>query len=706
MALLQMMLVEGRPHPTGSAAQARIRDRIVGHLRGLGLAPSIQSQWICSAGGRCAFVDNVFVQLPGELEGRGVLVSGHYDSVGTSPGAADDGHAIAIMLELAQMLSLGPSAKRRAIGLLFTDGEEVGLMGARAFVQDNPAAPEFDTVINLEAGGTAGMPIVFEVSADATDVLDVAAETSGPLLVSSVPAEFVRTAGSSTDLSALQRGGLRGLSIGFVGHSERVHTPLDDIAALDPRSVQAQGEVTAELVQALATRSVDPVEATRAVYAELGGFMRLSLPRAWCRPATLLGCGACVLLAAVEVRRRRVRSRHVLIAWAGFVVVVGVVSALAFAIAALQRRTGVTAEIRPALVCSIGVALVVHIGVARWVARRVDAHAGWLGGWLGWSCCSMVAMTWPALAPMFVVPLGTALFGRGLAAIRPGLWLFAALGGPVTAALLWLPLALATGPGLGWAGPLLAIPAAALAQTQAFAVAPIRWPRIARALGFVVICGSGILAMRSAFDSPRHATLVYVERTPTDVAELGVTPQPPADIADAADIADVARRGDFEPPRRGWLPWTELPAWTMPVTAVGLPPPLVESAPGMRASSIRLHIRSGRGARRGFVLVPAQRELSAARVEGHVLVPNRMRHQQSWRIVITGWPNDGIDVELEFEDPVGPSSGPLELQVVDCSDGLPPALIELALARDRVAVPRGAGDQACAAATVSIEAVP
>ena len=68
-----------------------------------------------------------------------ILLACHHDSVGAGPGAADDGAAVATLLEVARALKEGPPLPRPVI-LLFTDGEEVGLMGAQGFVDHDPLA--------------------------------------------------------------------------------------------------------------------------------------------------------------------------------------------------------------------------------------------------------------------------------------------------------------------------------------------------------------------------------------------------------------------------------------------------------------------------------------------------------------------------------------------------------------------------------------
>ena len=76
----------------------------------------------------------------------------HHDTVPGSPGAADDAMGIAVALEVARAIRAQGQPHRDLI-LLFTDSEELGLDGSRAFFAQNPLAERTGMIINLEARG-------------------------------------------------------------------------------------------------------------------------------------------------------------------------------------------------------------------------------------------------------------------------------------------------------------------------------------------------------------------------------------------------------------------------------------------------------------------------------------------------------------------------------------------------------------------------
>jgi Zn-dependent M28 family amino/carboxypeptidase len=74
------------------------------------------------------------LDLPGREDRGFVLIGAHYDAVPGSPGADDNGSALAVLLELAEAFSDVPA--RRPIRLVAFDLEETNRSGSRAYAQD------------------------------------------------------------------------------------------------------------------------------------------------------------------------------------------------------------------------------------------------------------------------------------------------------------------------------------------------------------------------------------------------------------------------------------------------------------------------------------------------------------------------------------------------------------------------------------------
>src|SRR5690606_38807769 len=106
-----------------------------------------REQWLI-----CGNVGNLMTRLPGREDGPAVLLTAHYDSVGAGAGVSDDLTGVAAILETARLLLLDEPL-RNPIILLFTDGEEPGLLGAEASAT-HEWFEDVALVVNLEARGT------------------------------------------------------------------------------------------------------------------------------------------------------------------------------------------------------------------------------------------------------------------------------------------------------------------------------------------------------------------------------------------------------------------------------------------------------------------------------------------------------------------------------------------------------------------------
>ena len=133
------------PRMLGSAENDRVREYLVGRLRELGASPAVQSATVArhtqSGPDTWALVNNVVATIPGTSPTGSVLMVAHYDSAPSGPGAADNAASVAAILETMRALKTGPAARNDLI-VLFTDGEELGLLGAKAFVETQPGAQQ------------------------------------------------------------------------------------------------------------------------------------------------------------------------------------------------------------------------------------------------------------------------------------------------------------------------------------------------------------------------------------------------------------------------------------------------------------------------------------------------------------------------------------------------------------------------------------
>ncbi|HET9639809.1 MAG TPA: M20/M25/M40 family metallo-hydrolase [Allosphingosinicella sp.] len=332
LARLQRILGDQRPHPVDSAANDAVRGRLVDELRALGLKPRITDDFTCNGAATgqtvsCARIRNVVAQV-GPAEGRHVLLVSHYDSTPAGPGAADDGIGIASMLEVAALLKDRPL--RRPVSLLFNEGEETGLIGARAFLDKDPLAAWVDSLVNLESRGTTGPAIMFETSRPNGAAIRHYARSVDRPAANSLTTDFSRLIPNQTDVAVFKDQPWTILNFAIIGNETRYHSPDDTIANLDPRSLRHMGEQTLQVTADLAGGGGVPAGGV-LLYGDVLGIGLVTLPLwlglallgalllgfawlAWSRRGGI-GRGAAALVLAMADAALTAFLLHALIGW-------------------------------------------------------------------------------------------------------------------------------------------------------------------------------------------------------------------------------------------------------------------------------------------------------------------------------------------------------------------------------------------------------
>ena len=230
-------------------------------------------------------VVNLVAELPGAGAGAGpaVLLVSHYDSVPTGPGAGDAASGVGAILEVARILSLDPPP--HPVRLLLTDGEELGLLGARHFVSTGGLVG-VGAVVNLEARGGSGAALLFESHENNSGFIDAFSSVPAPV-GSSLGYEVYRRMPNDTDFSIFRDAGVAGLNLAFLDDFHRYHSALDTAAALDVRSVQHHGGTLLVLSRELGD-VLDLTGSVTSVYFPLPGRLLARYPYAWSAPLAIL----------------------------------------------------------------------------------------------------------------------------------------------------------------------------------------------------------------------------------------------------------------------------------------------------------------------------------------------------------------------------------------------------------------------------------
>ena len=333
-------------------------------------------------------VRNVLVRIPGR-DSAALLLSAHYDTPVGSKGAADDGVAVAALVEVARALAAGPQLAHTVI-LNINDGEEQGLVGSEAFT-GHPWAHDVRAFVNLESAGPHGKAILFQAG-PGNEWLTAAYAAAVPYPYGTVVAQDIFQSGvipSDTDFRVYRDIGLwRGLDIALYQGGWAYHTQRDRTWNVTPGTLQHMGANALALARALASGALPGnVSSDRAVYYDgLGAFMlSYSAHTAyWLAVAALLFA---LVVLIVCVARGRVHVREVAAAFACVVasIAAAIVAALLLAVVMaylLRRPMSWFAHPAPGILAfsfvALAGALAGQLPLVAWMRRRglIPAIAG------------------------------------------------------------------------------------------------------------------------------------------------------------------------------------------------------------------------------------------------------------------------------------------------------------------------------------------
>ena len=296
-AMADVLAIGATPHPIGSAEHDRVRDYVVRRFGELGLQPVV---WRGHALERDedrgeAFIEGGEVQdiiavLPGASPTLpAIVIMAHYDSVPSSPGAADDTVGVAAALEIAKALkdpavdspfatAAVQGRPERDVIFLVTDGEEAGLLGARAFFASHPLARHIGAVLNMESAGGGGRAYMFETGPANGAMIALYQRVTARPAASSLTGYVYSLMSNDTDFTVSKRLGIAGFNYAFFGRPFDYHSASSTPSATEAGSLQHIGEQVLAAARALAFEPALPPKATGPVYQDLLGGLLIAYP--------------------------------------------------------------------------------------------------------------------------------------------------------------------------------------------------------------------------------------------------------------------------------------------------------------------------------------------------------------------------------------------------------------------------------------------
>jgi len=289
------------PHPTGSQENALVRAYLVARLRSMGMTVDTPVAAMSAAGAKRLAgwsksavtppLTNIVAVLPGrDRTLPAVLLMAHHDSVWGSPAAADDGAGVASVLETVRAIR-AQGQPARDLMVLLTDGEELGLEGARAFFASDPRRARIGVVVNLETRGGGGRASMFETGSDNGAMMALFGRSVARPVGTSLSVFIYQKLPNSTDYTVAKKLGVPGFNFAFIGRPGLYHSPLATPDALDQGALQDMGRQVLDLTRGLLTTPRLPGKAPDSVFFDAFGLVFVSYAPAigWLILALALG---------------------------------------------------------------------------------------------------------------------------------------------------------------------------------------------------------------------------------------------------------------------------------------------------------------------------------------------------------------------------------------------------------------------------------
>lgn len=242
-------------HPEERAA---VREYLVQRLEQLGADTVMQYRYDSLTGPKNKHVVytfdavNVLAEFaPADIQDPTyLLMVAHYDSIYSQPmpkdtvwsyGAADDGYGVSVILETVSQALKYRQDWKQGIKVLFTDAEEVGMMGMTAIWENDREV--FDNVgfmINIEARGPWGPALLFETCPGNEKVMDLYAKAAEYPFTYSLTTVVYGFMPNFTDFTIV-KDEIPGMNFSTIADINHYHTDLDNFSNISAKSIQHYG---------------------------------------------------------------------------------------------------------------------------------------------------------------------------------------------------------------------------------------------------------------------------------------------------------------------------------------------------------------------------------------------------------------------------------------------------------------------------------
>ena len=318
-ALHHLKEITKKPHYVGSEEHNVVRNYIVNELEKLGLEVQIQEQIAINKKWKAATnTKNIIAKIEGSNSSKSLLLLSHYDSnPHSSLGASDAGSGVVTILEGIRVFLASGVKPKNDIIILISDAEELGLLGANAFVNHHPWAKEVGLVLNFEARGSGGPSyMLLETNGGNKQLIKSfqAAKTPFPV-ANSLMYSVYKKLPNDTDLTVFREdGNIDGFNFAFIDDHFDYHTAQDSFERMDLNTFHHQASYLLPLLTYFSNEDLAQLKDKEdEVYVNFPFIGLIHYPFSWVLPMTIVSLGIFLILLTIGVRLKKIKVKNVIL---------------------------------------------------------------------------------------------------------------------------------------------------------------------------------------------------------------------------------------------------------------------------------------------------------------------------------------------------------------------------------------------------------
>lgn len=289
-ALAHLKEISKKPHFTGSAEHEEVKNYLVSELEKLGLHVEVQEQMAVNQKWRAATnTKNILARIKGSEKGKALLLLSHYDSnPHSSLGASDAGSGAVVILEGIRAFLAKNEIPKNDIIICISDAEELGLLGANAFVNHHPWAKDVGLVLNFEARGSGGPSyMLLETNGGNKKLIEAFQQANTPYPVAtSLMYSIYKMLPNDTDLTVFrEEANIDGYNFAFIDDHFDYHTVQDSYERMDMNTFNHQTSYLVATLNYFANADLAHLKSeTDYVYFNFPYFGLVFYPFSWVIP--------------------------------------------------------------------------------------------------------------------------------------------------------------------------------------------------------------------------------------------------------------------------------------------------------------------------------------------------------------------------------------------------------------------------------------